>query len=72
MIATREKQPPPCVNLLERFGERYRITFDGAADAHGRQRDKIDPYLQQIPCRYGTIWRMVATTWLSISTITTS
>ena len=48
MIATREKQPPPCVNLLERFGERYRITFDEAADAHGRQRDKIDPYLQQI------------------------
>src|SRR5262245_65154194 len=34
----------PCVNLRERFGKHYRITFDEAAEG----RD--DPWMMQIPC----------------------
>ena len=43
-------------NLKTRFGKQYRINFDDAADAHGRPRDKIDSYLQQIPCGFGTVF----------------
>ena len=44
------------VNLRERFGRRYRITFDPVYDAKGRHRDKLDPWMMQIPCRRGTIF----------------
>jgi hypothetical protein len=45
-----------CVNLRERFGNQYRITFDEAYDPRNRPRDKLDPWMMQIPCRFGTIY----------------
>jgi hypothetical protein len=39
-----------CINLAERFGGRYRITFDPAYDAKGRHRVNRDPWMMQIPC----------------------
>ena len=39
-----------CINLLERFGERYRIGFDEAAES------KTDPWEMTVPCRSGTIY----------------
>jgi hypothetical protein len=39
-----------CINLRERFGDRYRIGFDEAA-VNG-----TDPSMQTIPCRFGTIY----------------
>ncbi|WP_339908271.1 hypothetical protein [Symmachiella dynata] len=45
-----------CVNLMERFGKRYRVTFDPVVDPHGRQREKIDPMLQVLRCRFGEIY----------------
>ncbi|HMF17667.1 MAG TPA: hypothetical protein VKE98_10705, partial [Gemmataceae bacterium] len=42
-----------CINLWERFGDRYRITFEEVATVRGR---KGDPWLMQISCRLGTIY----------------
>lgn len=39
-----------CINLRERFGERFRIVFD---EAHTRGDD---PWLQVIPCQHGHIY----------------
>lgn len=47
---------PPCVNLLNRFGARYKITFDPAYDPKGRPRDKLDPWMMVIPCERGEIY----------------
>jgi hypothetical protein len=45
---------PSCINLAERFGDRYRITFD--APREERRQAKHDPWLHQIPCKFGTIY----------------
>ena len=45
-----------CINLLERFGTRFRITFDEAYDPAHRQRENLDPWAMQIPCRRGVIY----------------
>lgn len=47
---------PTCVNLAERFGDKYKISYDPAFDPHGKHRDKIDPFDMQIPCRKGTVY----------------
>jgi hypothetical protein len=41
---------PTCINLRERFGERYRIGFDEAAEG------KNDPWEMTILGRFGTIY----------------
>jgi hypothetical protein len=41
---------PTCIDLRERFGQQYRIGFDEAASK------KIDPWMQTILCRFGTIY----------------
>src|SRR5262249_12342276 len=46
-----EKFMAECVNLLELFGEKYRITWDEAYDAKGKHRATIDVWYAQIPCR---------------------
>ena len=43
-----------CVNLLERFGTEFRITFDEAYDA--KHRHTLDPWTIEIPCRFGVIY----------------
>ena len=45
-----------CVNLMEEFGERYRVTFDPAYDPKNRPREKLDAWYMQIPCERGTIY----------------
>ena len=45
-----------CVNLMERFGKRYRIEFDPAYNPKHRPRAKLDPWMMVIPGRYGTIY----------------
>jgi hypothetical protein len=45
-----------CVNLKERFGHRYRITFDPAYNPKHVPRDKLDAWMMLIPCRRGVIY----------------
>ena len=47
---------PTCINLTERFGDRYRIAFDPAYDPKFRPRDKLDPWSMVIPCQRGEIY----------------
>jgi hypothetical protein len=42
-----------CIDLRQRFGDRYRITWDPAYDSKGIHRDNLDPWYAQIPCRGG-------------------
>jgi hypothetical protein len=44
---------PECVNLRQRFGRQYRVTFDPAYDPRNVPRDHLDPWMMQIPCRGG-------------------
>jgi hypothetical protein len=44
---------PECINLRERFARQYRVTFDPAYDRRDVPRDKLDPWMMQIPCRGG-------------------
>ena len=41
-----------CINLRERFAEKYKTTFDPAYD--GRPRN--DPWMMQILCKFGTVY----------------
>ena len=41
---------PTCINLRERFGQRYRIGFDEAAG------NRDDSWMMIIPGRFGTIY----------------
>lgn len=47
---------PQCINLRDRFGHCYRITYDPAYDPKHRPRDKLDPWMMQILCQRGTIY----------------
>jgi hypothetical protein len=40
-----------CINLLDQFGDKYRITFDPAYSARHVPRAKLDPWMIQIPCQ---------------------
>jgi hypothetical protein len=40
-----------CINLLERFGKDYKITFDPAYDSGHVPRRCLGPWLLQLPCR---------------------
>ncbi len=45
-----------CINLRQRFGKVYRITYDPAYDHKGIHRKNLDPWYMQIPCRKGVIY----------------
>jgi len=40
-----------CINLLEVFGNHYRITFDPAYSARGVPCGKLDCWMMQVPCQ---------------------
>jgi len=40
-----------CINLLDLFSDRYRITFDLAYSARHVHRAKLDPWMMEIPCQ---------------------
>ena len=45
-----------CINLRQRFGSQYRITFDPCYDAKHRPQATLDPWNMQIPCEKGVIY----------------
>ena len=46
-----------CVNLKERFGRKYRVTYEESHYAqYGPRAQTDDPWLQIIPCRRGHIF----------------
>ena len=45
-----------CVNLLGRFGQGYRITYDPTDIPKHRHRANLDPWMMQIDCRCGIIY----------------
>lgn len=48
---------PPCVDLAERFGRRFRVEYEESyAAQYGRDARVYDPWLQIIPCRAGQIY----------------
>lgn len=51
-----------CVNLKERFGKRFKITFDECYDPRNRPKDSLDPWMMQIPCLRGIIYPHGGTT----------
>jgi hypothetical protein len=47
---------PPCVDLAERFGRRYRVEYEESYFAqHGPRARVNDPWLKIIPCQAGHI-----------------
>ena len=50
------KSTSPCINLLCRFGKRYKITWDPCFNPKGKHRESLDPWMMQIPCQRGTIY----------------
>jgi hypothetical protein len=47
---------PSCVNLLEPYGDRYKVAYDPAYDPFNVPRDRLDPWMMVLPCRYGEIY----------------
>jgi hypothetical protein len=45
-----------CVNLLEMFGDRFRVSFDPAYDPDHVPRTKLDPWMMQLLCERGVIY----------------
>ena len=47
---------PPCIDLAEQFGRRYRVEYEPAYSAQYAPRARVNnPWLQIIPCRAGHI-----------------
>lgn len=45
-----------CVNLKERFGQRYRVRYEESYRAqYGPRAFTVDPWLQIIPCQHGHV-----------------
>ena len=47
---------PECINLMDRFGSKYKIGWDECYDPKGRPKEKLDPWYMTIPCERGTIY----------------
>jgi len=48
---------PTCVNLRERYGRRYRVTYEPSYHPeHGPNARIHDPWLMIVPCRFGHIF----------------
>jgi len=45
-----------CINLSERFGDRFRVTFDPAYAPEHRPKDKLDPWMMLLEFRGGNIY----------------
>jgi hypothetical protein len=42
-----------CLNLLERFGDRFQIGWDQACDPGHVPADRRDPWMMEVRCRFG-------------------
>jgi len=48
---------PSCINLEERFGRQYRVTYEESYWVeHGPDARVCDPWLMILPCRHGHIY----------------
>jgi hypothetical protein len=47
---------PDCIDLLECFGDKYRVEYDASYDPKGKHHDNRDPWFMVVPCRFGTIY----------------
>ena len=48
---------PTCINLKERFGQQYRVTYEESYYAdRGVGARATDPWLMIVPCRFGHIF----------------
>jgi hypothetical protein len=47
---------PTCINLRERFGDRYRVTFEESYQAETIDKHAEAPWLMVIPCEHGEIF----------------
>jgi len=45
-----------CINLRDRFGDRFRIGFDPAYDPARRPKDKLDPWMMLLEFPRGSIY----------------
>ena len=45
-----------CVNLTERFGDRFKIGWDDAFDPKHRPKDKLDPWMMLLEFQGGNIY----------------
>jgi hypothetical protein len=47
---------PPCVSLLECYGDKYRVGYDPIYDAKGKHHATRDPWYMVLRCRFGVIY----------------
>jgi hypothetical protein len=45
-----------CVNLIDRFGDKYKIGWDSCYNPKGRPKEKLAPWYMTVPCERGTIY----------------
>lgn len=45
-----------CINLKERFGQKYKVTYEESYYAERTIDSLVDPWMMIIPCRYGHIF----------------
>ena len=53
-----------CVDLIERFGKRFRVGFDPAYDPAHRPKDKLDPWYMVTLCLRRRFTRKAGSCWL--------
>ena len=44
-----------CINLIERFGSKYRVSFEEGYSPRNVPRDKLDAWMMEIRGRFGVI-----------------
>jgi hypothetical protein len=47
---------PECINLLECYGDVYRVAYDAAYDPKGKHRANRDRWYMVLPCRFGAVY----------------
>ena len=47
---------PSCINLKERFGAQYKVTYEESYYAERSRHTLVDPWLMIIPCQHGHIY----------------
>jgi len=45
-----------CINLQNRFGDRYKIKFDPSYSPRNRPKHILTPWMMTLPCRFGIIY----------------
>ena len=51
-----ESNDASCINLKDRFGDRYKVRYEESYYADRSRHTVVDPWLMIIPCNYGHIF----------------